>query len=301
MLWLAEFEDGDVTESISICSIARRRSHRSACGQRGASFLPLAALLAWGCTGYEPASDMLEVSVNSNLDEHWGCLSSSTEPALLPVFSEAVDRVVYSIQIVDLSTGQIYPDARVRACGVADINCENPVTDTLAVDAEGWVDLPLFRDFTGFLEVTSSEAVPYLFYLNEPLGQSTVEYPLAVISLASLGPLVQLLGVNYQPGTGVIAVRSFDCQGDTASGVSLSTENDGVTWYFADGLPSSADMATGGDGLSGLVNVPPGLAVVDVKAPNGVSIGGRQSVVVRPNWLSAVYVKPGSRPPPAAQ
>jgi hypothetical protein len=288
----AELEDGDVTEPISMCSIARARS----CRQSGASILLLATLMGWGCTGYEPASDVLEESVNLSLDEHWSCLGTAREPAKVPVFSETVDRVVYSIQVVDLSTGQIYSDARIRACGVADINCENPVTDTLSVDAEGWVDIPLFRDFTGFLEVTSSEAVPYIFYLNEPLGQSMVEYPLALISLASLGPLVGLLGVDYRPGTGVIAVRAFDCRGDTASGVALSTENEGVRWYFADGLPTSKGTRTDADGLSGLVNVQPGLAVVDVTAPNGVSIGGRQSVVVRPNWLSAVYVKPGTRP-----
>jgi hypothetical protein len=278
-----------------MCSIARERSRR----QSGASILLLATLMAWGCTGYEPASDRLEESVLARLDEHWGCLGTTPEAATVPVFSETVDRVVYSIQVVDLSTGQIYPDARVRACGIADINCENPVTDTLLVDAEGWVDLPLFRDFTGFLEVTSSEAVPFLFYLNEPLGQSMVEYPLALISLASLPPLVQLLGIDYQPGTGVIAVRAFDCQGATASGVSLSTENEGVSWYFEDGLPTSMGTGTAADGLGGLVNVQPGRAVIDMTAPNGASIGGRQSVVVRPNWLSAVYVKPATRPPVA--
>jgi hypothetical protein len=275
-----------------MCSIASVRS----CRQSGASILLLATLMAWGCTSYEPASDVLAESVNLPLDENWGCLSATPEPATVPVFSETVDRVVYSIQVVDLSTGQIYGDARVRACGVADINCENPVTDRLPVDSEGWVDIPLFRDFTGFLEVTSSEAVPYIFYLNEPLGQSMVEYPLAIISLASLGPLVELLGVDYQPGTGIIAVRAFDCRGDTARGVELSTENEGIRWYFADGLPTSAGTGTAADGLSGLVNVQPGLAVLDITAPNGVSIGGRQSVVVRPNWLSAVYVKPGTRP-----
>jgi hypothetical protein len=254
------------------------------------------AAMAWGCTDYEPASDTLPADAVSELtpsdSPNWSCLSPTAEPATIPVFSEAVDRVVYSIQIVDLSTGQIYPDAQVRACGVADINCENPVTDTVDVDDEGWVDLVLFRDFVGFLEVTSTEAVPYLFYLTEPLTQSVVEYPLAVISLASLGPLVQLVGVPPEPGTGVIAIRTFDCLGGTAAGVSLSTDNEGVPWYFVDGLPTGMGTETAGDGLAGLVNVQPGLAVIDVKAPGGVSVRGPQSVVVRPNWLSAVFVRP---------
>jgi hypothetical protein len=255
-----------------------------------------------GCGNYKAASDMLPGdSVNELTPETWACLSSTEEPAIVPVFSQTAARVVYSIQVVDLSTGQLYPDARVRACGVADINCENPVTDTLPVDAEGWVDMPLFRDFIGFLEITSAEAVPYLFYLTEPITQSTVEFPLGLISLASLGPLVQLIGVPPEAGTGVLAVRSFDCAGNPAPGVRLSSDNDGVRWYFVDGLPTRTGSETAADGLSGLVNVEPGLAVVDLEAPNGSSIRGPQSLVVRPNWLSAAYVRPrtGQRLQPA--
>jgi hypothetical protein len=257
----------------------------------------LAAAAVCGCTGFESPSDTLTASEINGLTSNepsaeWGCLDPRAQPAALPVFSESVARIIYSLQVVDLSTGQIYADARVRACVVADINCENPVTDALPVDSGGWVDLPLFRDFTGFLEVTSSEAVPYLFYLSEPLTESTVEYPLTLISLASLGPLVQLVGVQPQQDTGVIAVRSFDCAGNTASGVVVSTENLGTPYYFIDGLPTGMGSESGADGLGGLVNVVPGLVVVDAKAPTGASIRGPQSVVVRPNWLSVVYVRP---------
>jgi hypothetical protein len=274
-------------------SASERRQRVSLVSVRWTSVLLTAVTMVCGCIDYKPASDTFpDDSVNELTPGQWACLSSTEEPVVRPVYSQTVARVVYSIQVVDLSTGQIYPDAQVRACGVADINCENPVTETLTVDSEGWVDMPLFRDFSGFLEVTSSKAVPYLFYLTEPLAQSTVEFPLAVISLASLAPLVQLIGVPAEAGTGVIAVRSFDCAGNPASGVRLSTDNAGVRWYFVDGLPTGTSSATAGDGLSGLVNVPPGLAVVDFQAPGGVSIRGPQSLVVRANWLSAAYVRP---------
>jgi hypothetical protein len=250
----------------------------------------------WGCTSYEPASDTLELTGLSVMPESgsWACLQAGTLAPPRPVFSDTADRVVYSVQIVDLSTGQIYPDASVRACGVTDINCESPVTSMLSVDAEGWVDLPLFRNFTGYLEVRSADAVPLIFYLSEPIQESTVEYPLALVSLASLGPLVQLLGVPFEPDSGVLAVRAFDCQGSPASGVSLSTESDGATWYFVDGLPTRMSAVTGADGLAGIVNVDPGLAVVELAAQNGVSIDGPQSVVMRPGWMSAIFVRPAA-------
>lgn len=256
----------------------------------------LAACVASSCSEYEPASDTLEGQVTSlnpaNEASNWNCVDPVMQAAPRPVFSQTVDRLVYSVQIVDLSSGQLYPDVRVRACGIADINCENPVTDMLAVDAEGWVDIPLFRNFTGFLEIRSAAAVSTLFYLTDPVQESLVEYPVGLISIASIGPLVQLLGVQPQPNTGIVALRVFDCDGNTASGVSLATNNAGMPWYFVDNLPSSTSRGTGADGLTGLVNVEPGLAEVDVRTPNGVSVDGPQSVVVRPNWMTYAYVRP---------
>ena len=254
------------------------------------------APLALGCTEYEPASDSLPEGTISELGPEWSCLNRPAEPSSVPTFSGTAPRVVFSIQVVDLSTGQIYPDAQVRACGLSDINCINPVTDMLGVDAEGWVDVPLFQNFTGFLEITSPDLVPYLFYLTEPLAAaSTSEYPLAVVSLASLGPLVQLVGVDPQPGTGVIAVRVFNCTGDTTSGASLTTQTRGVPWYFVNGLPTGMGTETGAEGIAGYVNVPPGLTVVEVRAPDGTLVAAPQSLVVRAGWLSAVYVKPPGR------
>jgi hypothetical protein len=258
------------------------------------------------CSSYEPASDTLPDDALGQLaptarGASWDCLETDEEQLpVVPIVAQPNDRVVYSVQFVDLSTGRVYPDAQVRACGVADINCEAPVTNTLRVDAQGWVDVPLFRNFAGFLEVTSAEALPYLFYLTGPLVASAVEYPIVTVSLTSIGSLVQLLGVEPEPGTGFMALRAFDCEGNTAPGATVSGTNEGVPWYFVDGLPTSTATETGPEGLGGFVNMPPGLAVVDLKAPTGASIRGAQSFVVRPNWVSAAYVRPrtGRRLPP---
>jgi hypothetical protein len=200
---------------------------------------------------------------------------------------------VYSIQTVDLSTGQIYKNVQVRACGLTDVTCASPVAGPLTVDDKGWVDIPLFENFTGYLELQSPETVPYIFYLTEPLApQVTPEYPLGMVSIMAIQPLVQLVGVTPQPGAGLVAFRVFDCRGDTAADVTLSPVAEGVPWYFVDGLPSGTQTETGVEGLGGFVNVPPGLAVIDALAPNGTSISGPHSLVVRPNWLSAMHLRP---------
>jgi len=268
---------------------ASRARYRS----RWASVVALAAGTVWGCTPFEPGDDQLVEA--SSLAQAWSCLARNDELRATPVFSGAAPRVVYSIQVIDLSSGDIYPDARVRACGLTDVNCEAPVSDTLPVDSQGWVDIPLFRDFVGYLEITSPQIVPSMFYLTQPvLPQAPTEFPLTMVSLASIGPLTQLVGVDLEPGTGIFATRSFDCEGNTASGVTLVSEADGVPWYFVDGLPSSMASATTADGIAGLVNVPPGLVLFETLAPDGSSVAGRQSLVVRPNWLSTAFMRPSA-------
>lgn len=196
------------------------------------------------------------------------------------------------MQMVDLSSGVIYRNLQVRACALTDVNCTNPLTNMLSVNEQGRVDVPLFQNFTGYLEITSDELVPQLFYVNAPLQpRAEPDFPLAMVSLASLGPLLQLLG-EVEPNTGIIGIRVFDCQGATANGVSLSSNSDQARpWYFVDGLPSSTQQETGREGLAGFINVPPGLNVVRAEGADGTDLGP-QSMVVRPGWMSSMYIRP---------
>lgn len=213
---------------------------------------------------------------------------------MAPVFSGTAPRVIYSLQMVDLSSGAIYRNIRVRACALTDVTCSNPLTSVLGVNEQGLVDIPLFQNFTGYLEITSEEIVPQIFYLTEPLQpRPEPDFPLAMVSLANVVPLVQLLGVELDPSLGMVALRIFDCNADTAPGVSLSTDNDDVTpWYFVGGLPSSTQEETGTEGLAGFVSVPPGLTVFEARTAEGTLLGGQQSVVVRPGWMSSMYLRP---------
>jgi hypothetical protein len=263
----------------------------------------LVGSFAVGCTEYEPASDTLElVGLSAGGSgslaaappgQDWSCLDQPVDTEVsAPVFAGAAPQVIYSMQMVDLSSGAIYRNLQVRACALTDVNCANPLTGMLGVNEQGRVDIPLFQNFTGYLEITSDELVPQLFYVNEPLQPRTgPDFPLAMLSLSSLGPLVQLIGVDIAPATGFIGIRVFDCQGDTAIGVSLDSDTDAVPWYLVDGLPSSIQEQTGREGLAGFLNYPPGLAVLRADAPDGTALG-IQSMVIRPGWMSSMYVRP---------
>lgn len=266
-------------------------------GRARAAWLFVAAG-ALGCTEFESGSDTLESTFTGGvgaLETDWGCLSRpAPEPPAAPPVAYERPRVIYSLQMVDLSSGAIYRSIQVRACALTDVTCSSPASDTLTVNEQGRVDIPLFQNFTGYLEITSDELVPQLFYLTEPLQpQTEPEFPLAMVARSNLVPLVQLVGAELQPNMGMVALRIFDCQADTAQGVSLSTEgSNAVPWYFVGGLPSGTQTETGPEGLAGFMNVTPGLAVFEASTEDGTLLGRPQSMVVRPNWISSMYLRP---------
>lgn len=263
---------------------------------------PLACALGLlGCTEFESGSDVLGNGPSGSdapPGEDWSCLVGDENRPLAPtpVAAESVPRVVYSLQFVDLSTGGVYGDVAVRACGASDPTCANPVTPLVTVDEEGWVDLPLFQNFLGYMEINSPSVLPSMMYMTEPLQPLTPpEYPFALVSLASIGSLVQLVGVPQQAGSGIFSARAFDCRGIPAPNVTFSIDVPGTPYYFVGPLPSGVGTSTDSSGLGGFVNVPPGLAIVDLRAPNGRSIVGPQSIVIRANWLSGFFVRPPGR------
>lgn len=250
------------------------------------------ALLALGCTEFEPGSDTLQSRDFQSLSDNWSCLETPRNPMGRDlVASEAAARVVYTLQFVDYSTGRTYPNLLVRACGIADITCVTPVLDYVEVDARGYVDLPLFEGFDGFFEITSPQILPSLLFLAEPLrARLGPEFPYTLITLESLPPLLGLLGVEPDPSRGIFASRAFDCEGNLASDVTFT--GDGVSYYFIDGLPSADAPSTGSEGLGGFVDMPAGFANVDALEPGGRSIAGPQSIVIRGGWLSSFFASP---------
>lgn len=221
----------------------------------------------------------------------WSCLGAAV-PRRPPTVSVA-DRVIYSVQAVDIGTGQSVPGAQVRVCGLADVDCMQPLMGPVIADSDGWFDVPLYEGFTGYLEFSGPDLVPGLLFLSEALtAESSPDYPYLLMSNASRDALSRVIGVPLDPELGIIATRSFDCQGVTAPDVSVTKTGPGVAFYFIGGLPTVMENKTGPEGFGGFINVPTGVALVDVLTPGGVSIAGTLSFVVRPGWTSTSFVYP---------
>jgi hypothetical protein len=258
--------------------------------------------LALGCTEFEPGSDEIatEMVTQQQLPDaapgqDWACLNDAA-PAPMLLRNPAGERLVQSLQILNLASGQVIPNVFVRACAQRDVDCTEPLTEQLSLDADGWVDVPLFEGFDGFLEVTGDSLMSTVLFYADPLtpGTEVDHTPLALVERSILPALSGATGTPQDVTLGLVVLRSFDCTGEPAPGVSFSIDQGGVAWYFVGGLPSSNAVATAaGSGLGGFINVPSGIAVVSAELPGApVPIATPKSVFVRPGWMTALRFVP---------
>ncbi|MEY2934184.1 MAG: hypothetical protein RL033_4933 [Pseudomonadota bacterium] len=253
---------------------------------------------ALACSSFDGGSDVLAqpaldpmTAQMSLAGANWSCLGPAR--ATSPPVTSGRGRVVYSMQVVDITTRLTPSGVRARACNLLDVECSQPLGDWVPADEQGWVDLTLSKGFVGFLEFMIPGFVPGTFYPGEPVEESTtLNYPVLPITPDALVTLAGALDIAIDPQLGFLAVRSFDCAGVPATDVVFSKEGPGDRWYLSDGLPSVTATSTGSEGYGGYVNVPLGLTSIDVMTPTGRSISGSRSLVVRPAWFSSMFVLP---------
>lgn len=225
------------------------------------------------------------------LGKDWSCLQVQRPPSPLVTIPAGASRLVQSLQVLSLANGEVPPNVRVRACPARDVDCANPLTDNISVDLRGWVDLPLYEGFDGFLEITGETVVSTLLFYSDPLrpnGQVD-KTPLGLVEKDLLPGLSGATGTQQDPALGLVYLRAFDCQGVAAPGVTFSIDRPGWRWYFVGALPSASAEETADTGLGGFINVAPGVAVVDARLPSeNLAIATPKSVLVRANWMTGL-------------
>lgn len=238
-----------------------------------------------------PAQASTLAVTSSTTGADWSCLGAVARTP--PASAVGAVRLVYSLQVLDIATLRPGSGIFVRACGLTDLECEQPLSEPVAVKADGWVDIPLFEGFTGYLEITGPEVLPGVVVLSDPLTEDSAPgYPYLILSAAVLGALGRAVNVPVDPALGLVSIRVFDCQGVTAPGVRLTKLGPGAPWYFVSGLPSSVEQATDSEGFGGFANSPPGLSQVDALTAEGVSVSGALNMMVRPGWVSHSFLHP---------
>ena len=249
----------------------------------------------------------------------WGCLTVPRVPPAAP------PAVVFAMAVVDFNnpTDQAaIPELNVAVCQAMDFTCENPLNrpgspvqvqmdipdrpaPLFAVGLPTAIPLYLRMTAPGFLQTE-------YYFLNELVlnleGPGTAEMPPTVLGDTTTLPRDSKFDEFFQqvagsstardPMAGIVALRTFDCQGNRAAGVTLdilsATDGNEFSWVFSTGYPVRGTV-TNRDGVAGFANLKPTLGAtieIDGIAPDGTTRFGRVTLNVRPSGLSFAEVRP---------
>jgi hypothetical protein len=262
--------------------------------------------LGWAlaCTPFEPGSDELNQSPNETVQEDlapgrdWSCLVGDAEPQPLFVSADGAPRLIHSMQLLGISTGVALPGLRVRACALRDVDCASPLTEDIAVGLDGWVDVPVYEGFDGYMEVVGEAIIPSMLFYADRLhrGGQAEQEPHGLVEREALPGLSRAIGLAQSEDLGIVYGRAFDCQLDDARGVSYSIDRDGSAWYFVDGLPSAMVNETADSSLGGFLNVDAGVVALTAELRGVRQIGTAESVLVRGGWVTGLRFVPKRAP-----
>lgn len=158
-------------------------------------------------------------------------------------------------------------------------------------DVEGSADVSEDADDNGNLTIEAPACTPtaYLAYtppeweetvdtyeVHQVYGVDETSATFNSVSVATSSLIPALLGLEWEPGTAIIAGTAYDCNEDGIMNAQVFIHDadghappDAQIRYFANGLPNSDQPYTNDDGLWSAINVPPGLWVVDVYVWDG--------------------------------
>lgn len=311
----------------------------------------LLALSALSCRELDPTVDTCistgvceednEVTEDSGLDPDpsttpWGCLTNPYRPP-----AERPENVLFAMAVVDFnnpSAEVAIPGLNIQVCQPSDLTCAQPLTGTPQMPGPIRVlqmvpdqPPPLFLvglpfGFNGYLRLNAPGFLQTEYYFFGELGLNfeglgTESMPPLVrgetITLPQEDRIAEFFdAITRTPrdvDTGIVALRTFDCQGNRAADVSLEilsdTTGDEIPWVFSQGYPLR-DTKTDSQGVAGFANLSPSDGnTVRIQGinPSGIPYGS-VTLPVRASTLTFAEVRPAGaykrspmQSPPAAE
>jgi hypothetical protein len=193
------------------------------------------------------------------------------------------------------------PGVAIQGCAALDPMCGNPTPPVITDDA-GLAHMSVAGDFTGFYQISRSDAVTQSLYPGRLLAHELqVGYPDGPLLTKS----VQLLGlslgidVNLDPdaGLGHLFFTTFDCDDRHTDGVTVSVSpgDGGTAFYVVGGIPNTGATATDPGGSGGYVNLPAGRVQVRATFADDGGTIGTYSVFVHSAASTVVWIRPRVR------
>ena len=213
--------------------------------------------------------DSPDSSASSDSSGPWSCLDDVVWPAATSANVNVV------VNLVDLITSEPVPGLTGRVCYKLDTTCDSPLRTDLVSDAAGRMSFTISSGFDGYLESTSSGIMPFLYFFYPPVTTDRDVPNVPILQSSGLSTFASLAGAELMPDRGHLLARAYNCLGQTAEGVRLSSpEGDAstVAFYMIKGIPSTKQSETDSSGDGGLLNLRPGTATLTGTLDNGDTI-----------------------------
>lgn len=285
----------------------------------------LAIALLTGCTSLESGTDRWEKPLEPN--PNWDCLLAPPEPISIP--SPAPTFVAYAAPIFDFAN----PPSRVEGlsvavCQITDSECPldkqvgqvvGPMDFQTTLNGAS-VTVPLYQvvmpfGVEAYLRLSAPGYLRQEYFFGGPLIGTPTSFPtmigeapatvisglpLIMLKSADADNLASAIGQTRNPGQAIIALRTIDCTGQTAAGVTLQMERaDGLSFSYLANLALTTDppQPTDAAGLAGFANVPlpNGVPIYNVtvegRSPDAVPYG-LSPFPIRPEQITSGEIRP---------
>ncbi len=243
----------------------------------------------------------------------WSCL---TDPYVSDI--ERPPGLGFAMVVVDFNNpmgAMAIPGLKIKVCQILDFPCVEPLPIPVMSEIPGRpppliAGGPFPYGFEGYLNFDAPGYLPTEYYFSGELGfnldpwdgtpPTVVSEPISLPRELRINEFFQQLTgnpANRNTNSGIIALRTFNCLGQRAAGVSLELQTDTtgteIPWVFAGGLPA-AGTVTDKQGVAGFANMSLEMGnVIRVRGvtPNGTRYGD-VAINVRPNTLTFAEVRP---------
>ena len=181
-----------------------------------------------------------------------------------PTEPEELDLVPFEMPVVEFVSEQPPKNMKALACRPNDVSCADPEGMFEDKDGRGVIRMELPRGFDGFLEVTSDDALPALWYFTKPLVTTTRSKTLRVVAPSSLMLLAAVSGLSTDASKGLVILEAFDCNKVAVGGVHFAeSKRTALPFYIVNGIPNTESTVTvrnemDDEAPGGFVNATPG-------------------------------------------
>lgn len=228
----------------------------------------------------------------------WSCLGKVVWP------SPAKPQVVVTMQFLDLVAKVPVTNVAAHPCAKMDVTCANPLGPNVSPDETGIAALSMAASFDGYVEVLGTDAggdagtsaiVPMNVFFNPPPADDSHFGIVPTFTRQGLMALASVHKNTIDPTLGFLFSGALDCSKKPAAGVSWEPDriSDATRrFYYVDGLPSEAAVATDASGYGGFINMPTGTIRLFAKIQaTGLRVG-ETSVFVRAGYLTTGFLVP---------